>query len=304
MKISVCIATYKRPERLGILLQELAKQELLPHEIVVVDNDRDMSAAPVVNAQSAVSPFAIHYGVQPERNIALTRNRTVELASGDWIAFIDDDERAPTEWLRLLMQAALEHSADAVLGPVLPQVPSHAPAWIQRGRFYDFPRMSTGQIVPLNRMRFGNVVVRASALRSEPGPFDVSYGLTTGEDADMLIRLVRNGAKIIWCDEAIVLEPVEESRLSLKWLLQRAVSGGQEFARKTVNGKYGPITLLGRISFAAKATLQLAMSSVLALISLPAGRHLAAQWLLRASANLGKLSVFWGWRYSEYAKTA
>lgn len=304
MKISVCIATYKRPERLGILLQELTKQELLPHEVVVVDNDHSMSAAPVVESQSAASPFAIHYAVQPERNIALTRNRTVELASGDWIAFIDDDERAPAEWLRLLMQAALDHGADGVLGPVLPQVPSHAPAWIRRGRFYDFPRMATGQVVPLNRMRFGNVVVRTSTLRSEPGPFDVSYGLTTGEDADMLIRLVRKGAKIIWCDEAIVLEPVEESRLSLKWLLQRAVSGGQEFARKTVNGKYGPITLLGRISFAVKATLQLAMSSVLALISLPAGRHLAAQWLLRASANLGKLSVFWGWRYSEYAKTA
>jgi succinoglycan biosynthesis protein ExoM len=37
------------------------------------------------------------------------------------------------------------------------------------------------------------------------------------------------------------------------------------------------------------------------LTSLPAGRHRAARWLITASANLGKLSVFWGWRYRAYA---
>jgi succinoglycan biosynthesis protein ExoM len=33
----------------------------------------------------------------------------------------------------------------------------------------------------------------------------------------------------------------------------------------------------------------------------PAGRHRAAVWLIKASANLGKLTAFWGWRYGEYA---
>jgi succinoglycan biosynthesis protein ExoM len=39
----------------------------------------------------------------------------------------------------------------------------------------------------------------------------------------------------------------------------------------------------------------------LALVSLPAGRHVAARWLIAACANFGKVSVFWGWRYREYA---
>ena len=145
MQISICIATYRRPERLRSLLDDLLLQECRPSEIVVVDNDAAGSARPVVDAVVAARPpIPIHYAVQPARNIALTRNRTVELSGGEWIAFIDDDERAPAAWLRQLVEAAERHSADGVLGPVVPEVPQSAPDWIRRGRFYDFPRLATG----------------------------------------------------------------------------------------------------------------------------------------------------------------
>jgi succinoglycan biosynthesis protein ExoM len=302
MKISVCIATYHRPDRLAQLLDDLTKQELLPQQVVVVDNDREGSArATVEERRTRDAPYALEYAIQGERNIALTRNRTVELATGEWLAFIDDDERAPAAWLKQLMQCLRDCQADAVLGPVEPQVPSEAPGWIRRGRFYDFPRMRTGEAVPLNRMRFGNAVLVGAKLRSEPGPFDVNYGLTTGEDADLLIRLVNKGAKVVWCDEAIVIEPIERKRLSLRWLLQRALSGGQEFARKSIAGKYGTMTLAGRSKLFLQALAQFVVAGGLAVLTLPTGRHRAASWLIRASANFGKLSIFWGWRYREYA---
>jgi succinoglycan biosynthesis protein ExoM len=163
--------------------------------------------------------------------------------------------------------------------------------------------MNSGEDVPLNRLRFGNALLRAAPLRAEPGPFDPEYGLTTGEDADLLVRLIGKGSRVIWCDEAIVTEPVEQSRLSLRWLLQRALSGGQEFTRKTLAGRYGAVTTPDRVKFIAVAITQLVVATGLAMLLLPAGRHRAARWLIRASANLGKLSVFWGWRYHEYAKT-
>jgi succinoglycan biosynthesis protein ExoM len=302
MRVSVCLATYRRVERLRELLQDLARQRRLPDQVVVVDNDAAGSARTAVEQLKATSmPFRLDYDIQPERNIALTRNRTVELADGDWLAFIDDDERAPEAWLGQLLDAAALYGADGVLGPVEPQVPPAAPAWIRRGRFYDFPHLPTGAPVPLVRMRFGNILLRAGPLRSEPGPFDRSYGLTTGEDGDLLVRLAQKGARIVWCDEAIVWEPIEAGRLSLRWLLARSLSGGQEFARQTVNGKYRPITALGRACFLARWALQLLIAAGLALISWPAGRHVAARWLITASANLGKLSVFWGSRYRAYA---
>ena len=301
MKISVCIATFRRPEKLGSLIDDLAKQERLPDEVVVVDNEAAGGAKAVVEQRRIGAPFPIKYAIQPERGIALTRNLTVELAEGDWLAFVDDDERAPPSWLRQLVEAAAQYRADGVLAPVVPSVPDDAPEWIRRGRFYDFPRAESGTIVPLNRMRFGNVLLRGEPLRREPGPFDTDYQLTTGEDCDLLSRMANNGAKIIWCDEAIVIEPVEAKRLSLKWILMRALSGGQEFARNTLDGTYGQPTPMIRVQLFIRASLQLISALGLAAITLPLGRHRAVHWLARAWANLGKLSAFWDWKYQAYS---
>ncbi len=300
--ISVCIATYRRPDRLHDVLTDLAGQSLLPDQVVIMDTDAEGSARVIVDAHRAGGvAYRVDYDVQPERNIALTRNRTVALAQGEWVAFVDDDERAPRQWLEQLMDCARKFAADGVLGPVEPVVPATAPKWIRCGRFYDFPRMATGGKVPLNRMRFGNILLRGAPLRAEPGPFDVGYGLTTGEDGDMLIRLVDKGAHIIWCDEAVILEPVEAKRLHLRWLLQRALSGGQEFARKTLRGRFGRLTAMGRLRLLLRASAQLLAARCLTVICLPAGRHRAARWLIAAWANAGKLTALCGWRYREYA---
>lgn len=302
MTVSICVATHCRPERLRDLMQDLARQVRRPDQVVIVDNDAEASARPVVeDLRAAGTPFAIAYEVQPERNIALTRNRTVALATGDWLAFIDDDERAPEQWLERLIGAANAYQAQGVLGPVEPRLPADASKWIQRGRFYDFPRFPTGTPVPLNRMRFGNALLCGVNLRREPGPFDTSYELTTGEDGDLLVRLVEHGAKIVWCDDAVVYEPIERKRLSLVWLLLRSASGGQEFARQFWRGRYGPITHLDRAIFVFKCLSQLLFALALTLVSWPAGRHRAAAWLVVAAANSGKLAALWGWRYRAYA---
>jgi succinoglycan biosynthesis protein ExoM len=302
MRIGVCIATYRRADRLASLLEDLSQQSVPLAEVIVVDNDAAGTARAVVEQhRERMTAYPVRYDIQPERSISLTRNRTVELATAEWLAFIDDDERAPAAWLSQLMAAKERYSADAVLGPVVPIVPDTAPVWIRRGSFYDFPRLSTGEVVPLNRMRFGNILLSGARLRQEPVPFDPAYKLAAGEDADLLIRLAEKGAKIIWCDEAEVMEPVVAARLSLRWLLQRALGGGQEFARKTIAGRYGPVGLAGRLLLILRALAQLLIAAALTILALPFGRHRSAAWLVKASANLGKLSVFWGWRYQEYA---
>ena len=300
MNISLCIATYRRSERRAALLEDLVRQQRLPDEVVVVDNDAAGSARAVVEQRLALgAPFPIHYDIQPEKNISLTRNRSVVLAQGDWLAFIDDDERAPPAWLRQLAEAVAQHAADGALGPVEPVVPAGAPAWIHPG-FYAWARMKTGTVVPLNKMRFGNVLLRAAKLRAMAGPFDPDYGLTGGEDGDLLVRMAQRGARIVWCDEAIVHEPVEAARLSLRWLLLRSLRGGQDFARHTLTGHYRPITLAGRVQFFLRALSQSALAAGMALLAWPRGHQRAVYWLLKASANLGKMSIFLGWHYREY----
>lgn len=301
MKTSVCIATYRRPARLRALLDDLTLQHLMPDEVIVVDNDPEASALPVVeDLRSGPLPFRVVYDVQPEKNISLTRNRTVALAAGDWLAFVDDDERAPPAWLAQLMGCVAQTRADGALGPVVPVVPPEAPEWIRRGRFYDWTRLPTGALIPPNRLRFGNLVLRASLLRTMQAPFDPAYGLTGGEDGDLLSRLAQDGAVLRWCDEAVVHEPVESARLSLRWLLRRALRGGQDFARHSLAGRYGGAAA-NRPRLVLRALLQATAAMLLALLLLPAGRHRSVHWLTKASANFGKLSIFCGWHYREYA---
>jgi succinoglycan biosynthesis protein ExoM len=111
---------------------------------------------------------------------------------------------------------------------------------------------------------------------------------------------VKRGAKIVWFEQAPVFEPVEPKRLSLNWLKLRAITGGQEFARQTLSGRYRPINWAGRCLFFVRVVLQIVISALLALLVSPLGRHRAAAWLIKAWGNLGKLSAFWGSRYSGY----
>jgi len=294
MKLSVCIATYRRNERLAEVLDDLRRQTLLPEQVVVVDNDAAAGARSLIESQRAAGvPFRLDYAVQPERNIARTRNRTVQLAAGDWLAFVDDDERVPSDWLQRLMEAAERFQAQGVLAPVEPRLGPGAPDWIRRGKFYDFPHQPEGASVPLNCMRFGNVLLQGEALRAEPGPFDERYALGTGEDGDLLVRLANKGARIVWTETAPVFEPIEATRLSLKWLMRRAYSGGQEFGRQTLRGVYAPAGVTRSALFLVRVAVQAVVAAGLALICLPAGRHRSAKWLITVWANLGKLAAFW-----------
>ncbi len=303
MNISVCIATCRRPQRLRVLLDDLARQRHLPIEVIVVDNDVAASARAVVDAvrESGV-PFPICYSTQSLKNIAVTRNQTVAVARGDWLAFVDDDERAPPEWLDRLAGAASRFDADGILGPVVPALPDTAASWLRKGHFYEWSRLPSGKIVPRNLLRFGNVLLRAGLLRAQNPVFDPAYGLTGGEDGDLLTRLVQSGARIVWCDEATVIEPVEAARLSLRWLLLRSMRGGQDFARHTLAGRYGPASAAVSAQLFARALAQMLAAGALALLCLPLGLHLSARWLTKAAANLGKLSAFLGLHYREYAK--
>lgn len=302
VKISVCIPTHRRNEQLRALLQDLRDQQLQPFDVVVVDNDAAGGARHVVDAfRDAGCPFQLTYAVQPERSIPLTRNMTVHLATGEWLAFVDDDERAPADWLRMLLDCALANAADGVLAPVEPRVPESAPAWIRRGNFYDWPRVPTGTVVPRKHLRYGNLMLRAAPVHRLPGPFDPRFALSAGEDVDMLVRFIQQGAKLVWCDEAAVWEPVEARRLSLRWLLMRGYSGGQSFARIKLDGTLGKISPVMRVLLPFQWTLQLIASLLAAAVVLPLGRHRAVAWLIKAWANVGKLSELTGSRYSPYA---
>ena len=122
--ITVCVCTYRRPDLLRNLLEDLRQQDtggLFTYSILVVDNDHRRSASSVVSEFAALHEVHVEYYVEPEQNIALARNKAIEHASGDFVVFIDDDESPIQRWLLALFEACSKHNAHGVLGPVHPR---------------------------------------------------------------------------------------------------------------------------------------------------------------------------------------
>jgi GT2 family glycosyltransferase len=231
--ITVCVCTFKRDVLLADLLQRLAVQRtngLFTFDVVVADNDCDGSAGPVVRARACASSLTVTYCVEPRQNIARARNKALQHARGDLVAFIDDDESPTAEWLCRLFETWAQTGAAGVLGPVLPRFEQEPPAWVRKGRFFDRPRHATGQPIAWQEGRTGNVLFVREVLQHLEPPFRPQFA-SSGEDTDLFCRLAQSGSTFVWSDEAVVFEFVPTARCTRRYLLRRAARQGSDSAK-------------------------------------------------------------------------
>jgi glycosyltransferase involved in cell wall biosynthesis len=230
--ISVCVCTYKRPHLLKRLLEALSDQDtsdndtdtLFTYSMVIADNDQLQSAKSVVSDFAASSSVSVKYCVEPEQSIALARNKAVENAQGDYIAFIDDDEFPAKNWLLMLFQTCEEYRVDGVLGPVKRHFDEEPPQWIVKSQFYERRINTTGSIVDWREARTGNVLLKRQILDASVPPFRADF--RAGEDQDLFRRMIEKGHVFIWSDQAVAYEVVSPSRWKRTYMLKKALLRG------------------------------------------------------------------------------
>ena len=234
MHISVCICTFKRPDLLKRLLDEMDRQMtegLFSYSVVVADNDRMQSARHVVTEFAAASSLPITYCVEPEQNIALARNRALENVKGDFVAFIDDDEIPGQDWLCSLLKTGKKYEVAGVLGPVKPYFEHKPPQWVSNGKFFERPTYHTGYQLDWRETRTGNVLFRRDILDGVKSVFRPEFG-TGSEDTDFFKRMMEKGNQFVWCNEAVVHEVIPSSRCTRSYLLRRALLRGRNSLRQ------------------------------------------------------------------------
>ena len=283
--ISVCICTYKRPHLLDRLLDELGRQRTegrFSCSIVVADNDRLRSAEPVVRNFATRSGTPIRYCVEPQQNIALARNRALVNASGEFVAFIDDDEFPTDRWLLTLFDACSEYNVDGVLGPVKPHFDHDAPKWVINGRFYDRPTYPTGFIIDARKGRTGNVLLRRQIFGDDTQPFRREF--LTGEDQDFFRRMIDKGRVFVWCNEAVAYEVVPPIRCQRKFMLKRALLRG---AVSLVHPTFG-------VRHIAKSVVAVPGYAAALPFALVLGHHRFMTCLVKLFDHLGRLLALVG----------
>jgi glycosyltransferase involved in cell wall biosynthesis len=283
--ISVCVCTYKRPQLLKRLLDELDPQEtngLFTYSIVVTDNDQLQSAESVVLEFAAGSTIPVKYCVERQQNIALARNMAIENTSGDFVAFIDDDEFPTKNWLLTLFEACNTHDVDGVLGPVKRHFDERPPRWIEKGKFYERPIHPTGTVLNRTEGRTGNVLLKRRVFAAGQLPFRPEF--RCGSDQDFFRRMIDNGHVFIWCAEAVVYEVVPPIRWNRTFMLRRA------FFRGALN----PLHPTCGVREIAKSAIAVPAYVIALPFAFLLGQHRFMDLLVRLFHHLGKLLALVG----------
>jgi succinoglycan biosynthesis protein ExoM len=284
--ISVGSCTFKRPKLLKRLLDDLTQQEtdgIFTYSIVVADNDGARSAKPLVSEFAATTKIPVRYCVQPEQNISLTRNVAIENSTGNFIAFIDDDEFPIKRWLVTLLKACNKYDVDGVLGPVKCHFDEQAPQWVIKGKFYERPTYPTGFVIDWRKGRTGNVLLKRRILDGIDQPFSREFHRSG--DQDFFRRMIEKGHKFIWCDEAQAFEVVPPTRWTRSFMLKRALLRGTINMQHPTSAKFAGV---------AKSAVAVPVYAVALPFALLLGQHRFMNILVRMFDHLGKLLTFVG----------
>lgn len=106
MKISVIIPAYNAEQYIAKAIESCLCQTYAPHEIIVIDDASTDGTAAV--AESFPSPVSV-IRLAENMGVAVARNRGIQAATGDWIAFLDTDDWFLSEKLELQRRCALEN---------------------------------------------------------------------------------------------------------------------------------------------------------------------------------------------------
>ncbi len=232
MSTSVVIATYHfdRVPDLLATLQSLAQQATPPHEIIVaVDRNPELASA-LSGDLAGVLVVENHH--HPGAGGA--RNTGAAVASGEIVAFIDDDAIAADDWIAQIENAMTDKRAIGVGGLVEPlwleQPPRWFPAefgWVVGCSHRGLPQTRTA----VRNVWAGNMAMRLDLFRAVGG-FRADFGKQADrsepEETDLCIRAGRRWPDLIWAyDPGVrVLHRVPGRRARVRYFLRRCLHEG------------------------------------------------------------------------------
>ena len=233
---AICTHSSERLEDLALGLAGIEGQTRPPLEVVVVVDRNPALLAEVERRWPAlrVIPNADHGGIAGARNTALAA------ATGDVVAFLDDDARPEPDWLERLVTAYDDPRVQVVGGWVEPAWdearPAHLPPeldWVvgcsHRGR-------------PTVRTEVRNVTGASISLRrglvDRIGGFDERVsrkdgGLATCDDTEFCIRVLQQvpDSRIVTEPAAVVHHRVTPHRSTWAYLRARSLAEGESKAQ-------------------------------------------------------------------------
>ena len=168
-----------------------------------------------------------------DENLGLlaSRNRGAELATGDVVAFIDDDAIADEEWIEYLVRAYEGESAIAAGGKMVPEWVAGKPSFLPEEFYWLVGVTHKGFADGAGEVRntFGSNISFRADVFEELGGFNINIGGRKGDknlqggETELCARMRTKYDQGIWyIPEAEVAHKVFQYRTEFRWLLDRA----------------------------------------------------------------------------------
>jgi glycosyltransferase involved in cell wall biosynthesis len=214
--ISFIIPVYNTEETIGKCIESIMNQDLeIKKEILVIDNDSADRSLEIAQSYPGVKCFR-----ESKRGPAATRNKGLEKAKGDYIAFVDSDVVLPKNWLSKAMEK-LENNTSlaAVGGPGKSVVKNPLSDALDKLLFGKDEGVEEVLVDSLAAM---DALYRADAIKDMR--FDES--LIAGEDPEFNFRLRKRGYNLLYSSDLFVYH---HHPLSLRGLLKKWYNYGRYY---------------------------------------------------------------------------
>lgn len=237
MELTITICTRNRAQLLARAVASLlAEPGIEDQEILIVDNGSTDATPELTEFLTEQSPN-IRGVVEDKPGISNARNKAMNEAGGEWLAFLDDDAAVLSGWLDGLLEGLTQPNVSVVGGPIYPDFEVDPPSWFDP----QFVLRSYGPEGPLPDSKartgfaLGNAAVKLDVLK-EIGGFDPSVGFAPGRvtlgDQYLFGKIYRRFGNVTWNSSKMAMSHRElETKQHPAYVWRRALSNGREFVR-------------------------------------------------------------------------
>ena len=201
--VSVVIPTYKRPRKLTRALNSVLNQTYSNLEMIVVNDDPKSDLKDMLKFTDDRIRLINH---EKHRGGSAARNTGIKIASGDYIAFLDDDD----EWIesKIQRQVKIAEKIEANF------IATSREVYNARGNLVNIRSCEIEKPI-FNKLMINNYIGTASSVMvertvlKEVGYFDES--LQSCQDWDMWLRMAKNGYKYKCISEPLIKYHIHNS---------------------------------------------------------------------------------------------
>jgi glycosyltransferase involved in cell wall biosynthesis len=249
------------------------------YEIIVVDNNStDDTWRTVDHIQGISSTVPLHYVFEKQQGLSHARNTSVVNAQGKFVAFLDDDGVAESNWL-LELWRAIRSAPDIVCayGQTLPRWEVEPPGWLDSRfglyvGFYDLKSISRRRKDAVLGGGGNAIYLREAVLTAGGFPIDLGRSgesLLAGEEIELGTKLLAAGGKSCYAPKATMHHWIPTDRMSLEYMKRRGFGVGQSMSIIRIRNE----GFLAAAAYVPWISLRLLQTGVLALLDIPSRRQ-------------------------------